>query len=81
MTAYGARQYGFWYGGRDGLAGRSFRGTAAASDGAPATFVARGARELGPGGASMVASGVEVAADTLRRRRAELDDPTPAVGP
>ena len=36
------------------------------------------ARELGPGGAGVVAAAVGVAADTVRRGRAELDDPAPA---
>src|SRR6186997_1050471 len=36
------------------------------------------ARELGPGGAGVVAAAVGVAADTIRRGRAELDDPAPA---
>ncbi len=35
------------------------------------------ARELGVGGAVLVAQAVGVAADTVRRGRAELDDPTP----
>jgi len=36
------------------------------------------ARELGPGGAGVVAAAVGVAADTVRRGRSELDDPDPA---
>src|SRR3954469_19135347 len=36
------------------------------------------ARELGPGGAGVVAAAVGVAADTVRRGRAELDDPAAA---
>src|SRR6187200_2284255 len=36
------------------------------------------ARELGSGGAGVVAAAVGVAADTVRRGRAELDDPAPA---
>jgi hypothetical protein len=36
------------------------------------------ARELGPGGAGVVAAAVGVAADTVRRGRCELDDPAPA---
>src|SRR3954454_24276522 len=36
------------------------------------------ARELGPGGEGVVAAAVGVAADTVRRGRAELDDPAPA---
>ena len=39
------------------------------------------ARELGPGGAATVAAALGVAADTVRRGRAELDDPAaPAPG-
>lgn len=35
------------------------------------------ARELGPGGAVLVAQAVGVAAETVRRGREELDDPAP----
>jgi transposase len=39
------------------------------------------ARELGPGGAGLVAAATGVAADTVRRGRAELEDPSaPPVG-
>ena len=38
------------------------------------------ARELGPGGAAVVAAAVGVAADTVRRGRSELDDRSRRAG-